>query len=438
MFSKVQLQILVDDSIIYKPNDTVTGSLIIKAKKSFDLRVISLRFFGMLHTTYIERIVIRDTYSQENGNIDTNTRTKYIHHEEPHHLFMETEKFNSTLNLERFAEDEIKEYSFNFVFPLSATCHECGKHSTLPPTINRVEGDSMILSAYYSLEAEVVPDSRFSTSSRCQKILNFQPVGDESLITVLRNSSEIPKQTVVWRSKLKKIVDERYLELYDDNHEIKDSSTISSLMSISSPLRKPHRNTRAIRGIFNKNYRSEIYDKLVGDVKLEVELILVSKLFNNSTNISDTLKLFIRSRIEDLRPNFLLYCDESSQLGSFVITDISLSITSNYSIFAQGHRGFVKRTTPILKKFYGYELTFDLIDFLPSINDSLVREWKIPIEKLFSNEKMNLSSILLGPNYSSACGALELTHTIDLLLGIASNIEESPQYSNFSSDIVLV
>lgn len=75
-------------------------------------------------------------------------------------------------------------------------------------------------------------------------------------------------------------------------------------MSISSPLRKPHRNTRAIRGIFNKNYRSEIYDKLVGDVKLEVELILVSKLFNNSTNISDTLKLFIRSRIEDLRPNF--------------------------------------------------------------------------------------------------------------------------------------
>lgn len=98
----------------------------------------------------------------------------------------------------------------------------------------------------------------------------------------------------------------------------------------------------------------------------------------------------------------------------------------------------MKRTTPILKKFYGYELTFDLIDFLPSINDPLVREWKIPIEKLFSNEKMNLSSILLGPNYSSACGALELTHTIDLLLGIASNIEESPQYSNFSSDIVLV
>lgn len=438
MFSKVQLQISVDDSIIYKPNDKVAGSLKIKAKKSFDLRAISLRFSGILHTTYIERIVIRDTYTQENGNVDTNTRTKYIYHEEPHHLFMETEKLNSTLNLEKFAEDEVKEYPFDFVFPLSATCRECGKFTTLPPTINRIEGDSMILSAFYSLEAEVVPDSRFSSSSRCQKFLNFQPFGNENLITVLRNSLEIPKQAVVWRSKLKRIVDERYLELYVDNYEPKDSKAISSFKSISNPLKKSHRNTRAIRGILNKSYRSEIYDKLVGNVKLEVELVLLPRLFNNSTNISETLKLFIRSRIEDMRPNFILYCGESSQLGSFIVTDFSLSITSNFSIFAHGHRGVVRRTTPLFKKNYGYELAFDLIDFFPNINDPLIREWEIPIEKLFSNEKINLSSILLGPNYSSACGALELTHTIDLQLGIASNLEETPKYSNFSCDIVLV
>lgn len=438
MFSKAYLQILVDDNIIYKPNDKVTGVLKINAKKCFDVRTISLRFSGVLHTTYIERIVIRDTYAQENGNIVTKTRTEYNYHEEPHHLFMETDQLNSTLDLESFAKDEIKEYPFNFVFPLLGKCRECGKNTTLPPTINHIQGDSMVLSVYYLLEAEVVPDSRFNTSSICQKVLMFQPVGNENFMTEIINSSEIPKQAVVWRSKLKKFIDERYLELYATNHEKKDSKSITSLKSISNPLRKSHRNTRGIRGIFNKSYRSESYEKLVGDVKLEVELILLSKVFNNSTSISDTFKLFIRSRIEELSPKFLLYCGESSQLGSFIITDISLSITSIYSIFAHGHRGIVKRTTPIFKKIYGYELAFDLIDFLPNIDDPLIREWKIPIEKLFSNEKINLSSILLGPNFSSACGALELKHKINIQLGIASNLEESPKYSDFSCDIVLV
>lgn len=437
MLSKAQIEILIDDTIIYRPNDNVTGLLVVKAKKNFDIRSISLQFSGALFSTYVERVIVEERHVRD-GNIERDTRTEYIYHQEPHHFFTETEKFNSTLDIEKFEEDEIKEYSFNFVFPLTATCRECGRHTVLPPTINQIQGDSMILSSCYSLVAEVVPDSTFSTSSRCTKVLNFQPIGNENLIPLANNFLEIPKESVIWRSKLKRNIDERYLELYSEKYELKDSKEILSSKSVSNPLRKSHRYSRSIRKIFNKNYKSEIYNKLVGDVKLEVELILLSRLYNNLTSIPDSMNFFIRSRIENLKPDFLLYCGESSQLGSFIITDLLLSITTNYSICVHGQRGFVRKTTPIFQKSYGYELTFDLLDFLPSINDPLIREWKIPIQKLFNNENINLTSILLGPNYSSACGVLEINHTMNLKLGIASNLEESPSYSNFSCDIVLI
>lgn len=104
---------------------------------------------------------------------------------------METDQLNSTLDLESFAKDEIKEYPFNFVFPLLGKFRECGKNTTLPPTINHIQGDSMVLNVYYLLEAEAVPDSRFNTSSICQKVLMFQPVGNENFMTEIINSSTL-------------------------------------------------------------------------------------------------------------------------------------------------------------------------------------------------------------------------------------------------------
>ncbi|CUM64920.1 uncharacterized protein PRCAT00002538001 [Priceomyces carsonii] len=422
MFTKADIKIQVDDSAVFRPHDIIKGSVLVNAKKDFNIRSLTINFSVDLYTTFIEVIVEKIWID---GQI--RTRTRRVRHTEKHNLLACQLELGSSLQIEKLSKDQHQEYRFEFTFPEIVSCSTCGRQTILPPSLEHMEQNSFILQSTYQLEATLVPDSRIGGNSQARKSLKFLPNGYGNANP---GPDVIHVDGIVWKEKVKKFVDEHYDELYNSDPEAVREKVDTS-KAIPNPLQKSHSKTRSIRKFFDNKYKKETHGKLVSDVKLEVSAISPSSI-RLQEDITERLRFLIRTKIEDLRPDFILYCNESSQLGSFAITGFAMSVVTKYFVLANGFKGELSSSRLVSRKKLGYGLAFDIVDFLPNLDDPSIREWEIPAGKLFDEEHVKLISFLSSPDYVSACGSLNISHLLDFELLIASDLEATPKRFKFS------
>lgn len=452
MFSKAEIQILVEGPEIYRPNDLVRGVVAVQAKKDFEIRSFVIEFSGLIRTTFLEHI--QETFMVEiNGILQTQTRTKTITHTEAHDLFFQSIELASPIQQELLTKGQEKTFNFEFLFPECVTCKSCGQPKILPESIPPILQNCFTVETSYHLNAYLKPNSKVGSVSSTSS-LRFKPLGNPNLANKLGGSPNSFKELLEWKSKLKPLLDEKYheygqsqvnepnilIEKIDEKQSLKHNEEINEKnlhkKIISNPLHNAHKHTRFIRRVFNSHYKSENYNKLVGDVMLEVELCAKDKVIRFDEYIGSKFELILRSNIANLQPEFLLLCNKSSQLGSFVIVKFEIIIMTKMFVSAQGYKGLIVKSNKVYDSSYGYDFSFDVVDFVPNIDNPNIREWHIPMEKLFNNKMTNLIFSGIGPSYE--CNVLNITHSLTARLSIASNLDEEPKVANFNYDICLI
>ncbi|CAH2353805.1 hypothetical protein CLIB1423_12S03312 [[Candida] railenensis] len=426
MFSKAELEVNLFAKSHFGPNDIVKGEVVVTAKKSFSLNVLQCTFRGevvltMKRTT--EGKYIGESY------IPPSKETLV-----DNHLLI-----NNDIDLGVGSESVImnkgdsRSFKFEFVFPEFVKCHKCHEGTRLPSTNFSAGGsdngvDCRVV-VTYTLNATAEPDSTLG-KVRGGASLKFTQTGDEKLMLYTDIASSY-RNVQLWEGKIKKFVDSNYEDYGEEN------VATEGVECIRNPLDEAHNHSRSIRKFFNSSYKKENYSKLVGDVGLELELFVMNRVIYASQDVRDCFSLVFRTRAPYFQPDYLLYSKKSSQLGLFSIRSATIALIRKYTITANVMtRTFEKRTNLITKR-YGHELTFDIVDFTPNYQDPTLLEWAIPLKEILFPEEILITSNISNyrPNYLSGCGTIDITHQLNVTLGVSEDFEATPKSIEFVYDI---
>lgn len=427
--AKAILEIDLDAPQIFRPNDLILGKVRIKAKSDLVVKTLNLEFSGFVKLSI---------YGKNNSSSMKDVTGVKTPHSERHDFFLIKMEITEAIR-ETIKKNEEKSFLFKITFPEKVKCGSCGTVTNIPPSVPPQFEYGIKFSSSYKLKAILKSESEIGHST-AKAYLKYKPYGN----TLMNLGKDIEKysfkKSVEWKSKLKPFVDENYT-IYE-----KIGTSIQSLnnkiitkeectKAIPNPLNSPHNRTRHVRKLFGKVYNLKIYKRLVSDVNLEVELVINDKVINSVEELGSKFQLIFRSEVEDLQPDYLLFCNESSQLGKFIISNFKVSIVSIICTKVAGRKYFLKRVTDIFNTNFGNEFAFDIADFDTNKDDYKVREWNVPINRLLKNSLLNLVSSEVGPTFSSNCDFLDITHMVSLELSIAPNVDEKAEKLKFFYEV---
>ncbi|CAH2353804.1 hypothetical protein CLIB1423_12S03290 [[Candida] railenensis] len=430
MFSKAEVVIVLTGTNHFRPNEIVKGEVVVTAKKDFFLDVLECVFRGELE-------IFMKRYVEKRQGLNNRRYTETYC---DNHLLI-----NNYVDLGvgsdgvMMNKGDSKSFKFEFIFPEFATCRSCGRGTRLPSTNFSTFGsvDNVIstfgssdsvecrVSVAYTLNASAEPDSTFG-KSRGRALLIFTQTGDKKLMLYSDNASSY-SNVQLWKGKIKKFVDSNYEEYGEEN------VATEGVECIRNPLDEAHNHSRSVRKLFNGSYKKENYSKLVGDVRLELELFVKNRVIYASQDVRDCFFIVIRTRIPHLQPNYLLYSKKSSQLGLFSIRSATIALIRKYTVTAEDMRRTFEERTNIIMKRYGHELTFDIVDFTPNYQDPTLLEWAIPLKEILFPENVLITSNISNyrPNYLSGCSLLDITHLLSVTLSVSEDFEDTPKSIEF-------
>lgn len=432
MFKKAKIKLQIIEEKTYRPASELRGILHLRALKDFSIKSLVVELFCNIHTTVTELIQTRHWNASRNA---FEYRTRRITHREQHRVLDLRIDLMSQRKHSSIKAGEEEDLEFCFFFPEFVTCNSCKRTTNLPPVFNVANSD---LSAHveYGLYAKMVPDSHFRISSKDSRLIQFDARSDHPVTMFPPQAPLFLTKALLWKSKLKGRVDENFLELYLAYNLEKTTKKDSIPQNfIANPLLSSHRRTRVARLMFNENYKEETYKYLAKDVELKLFVGLITKFLNPSSSLADALRLKICCYVDNLKPDFLLLCNNSSHLGLFVITSCTISIDQVTYVRAQGRLGEIITSKSIYNKSFGYLHSFDVTNFLPNIDDPCLREWEVPSDLLFDDLKESIRSI--PPTYASGCGSIEISHFLKLSLEISESLDDSPKKVDFQFEVVL-
>ena len=429
MFSKAEIEINLAGENHFKPKDTVKGEVVVIAKKDISLKVLQCILRGELVIT-MRQLMIGKPPTLTSMWLLGSGPTRIETHVERHVLI------NNDINLRGRSDGMILKkgdsrcFQFQFVFPEFVTCRSCHEGTRLPSTNFSTDGSvdhlSCKVSATYILTATVEPDSTFGKAQGGVD-LRFTQTGDENLLLYTDNAL-CYRSEQLWEGKIKKFVDLNYKDYGEEN------VAVEGVECIPNPLDEAHNHSRSVRKLLDSSYKKENYNKLVGDVNLELELLVKKRVVYSSEDVRDCFSLTFRTRVPNLQPDYLLYSKKSSQLGLFSIRSATVVFIRKYFVSAHAQKGlFEEHRTHLFNKRYGHELTFDIVDFTPNYQDPTLLEWTIPLREHLFPEKIVFSSDK--PSYLNGCGKLSISHQLSVTLSVSDDYEETPRPIEFLYNI---
>ena len=422
MFSKAEVQINLVGNNHFGPNDIVKGEVVIIAKKDFSLNVLQFALHGELAITMKQRVeqVALTPGSHRSSRIITHTDRQIL--------------INNNIDLGvglvdgQMNKGDARRFDFEFPFPEFVTCRSCQRGTRLPSsnfsTSGTVNSLPCQVSVLYFLTAIVEPGSIFG-KGQGESFLKFTQSGDENLLVSTESLS--CRSVQFWQGKIKRFVDLNY-EDYGN-----EKVATEGVECIPNPLDEAHNHSRSIRKFFNSSYKKENYSKLVGNVRLELELYIKKMVVYSSEDVRDCFSLTFRTKVPNFQPDYLLYSNKSSQLGLFSIRSATVVLIRKYFITANAQKGVFEQRTHLFNKRYGHELTFDIVDFTPNYQDPTLLEWTIPLREHLFPEKIVFSSDK--PNYLNGCGKLDISHQLSVTLSVSEDFEETPKSIEFLYNI---